>query len=313
MWCEEATRPGLRQTGFKPIPTCKCALELWLHLSKPPLPHPGLGVLEVEQCPWAENLHHCLSRSWGHSTGLPLPAQPLFSSAQGKSRVTDHSKNVAMRLEVKVLNPFPISQMGTLRSGEELWFIQGHNNVPLVVPRQESGPPDSAFLPWFLHLCTGLGRGAVSVLCELLRTGLGGWRSLGTPRIRHQPPTDYPGVCTCQPVSRPPLSQSWEMMGDGIKVDSEGKGDGPGTQAKAREGPSFLCNMGLGQADTQTHPWRQRPSDRLTQQHMDHGHVCGNTISIIPRSGATANQRGSEVPFFFQSYRFGFFFFFPTF
>lgn len=122
-------RLGLRQTGFKPIPTCKCALGRWLHLSEPPLPHPGLGVLEVEQCPWAENPHYCLSRSWGHSTGLPLPAQPSFS-AQSKSRVTDHSKKVAMRLEVKVLNPFPISQMGKLRSGEELWFVQGHVVCP---------------------------------------------------------------------------------------------------------------------------------------------------------------------------------------
>ena len=191
------------------------------------------------------------------------------------------------------------------------------HSVPLVVPRQEPGPPDSAFLPWFLHLCTGLGRGAVSVLCEHLRTGLGEWRSLGTPRIRHQPPTDYPGACMCQPVLRPPLSQGEEMMSVEIKVDSEGKGDSPGTQAKAREGPSFLCDMALGQAGTQTHPWRQRPSDRCKQQHMGHGHVRRTTISIIPRAGATANQRGSEVPFFFfQSYRFWvfvFFFFFFTF
>ena len=92
------------------------------------------------------------------------------------------------------------------------------------------------------------------------------WRSLGTPRIRHQPPTDYPGACMCQPVSRPPLSQGEEMMSVEIKVDSEGKGDSPGTQAKAREGPSFLCDMALGQAGTQTHPWRQRPSDRCKQQ-----------------------------------------------
>ena len=185
------------------------------------------------------------------------------------------------------------------------------HSVPLVVPRQEPGPPDSAFLPWFLHLCTGLGRGAVSVLCEHLRTGLGEWRSLGTPRIRHQPPTDYPGVCMCQPVSRPPLSQGQEMMSVEIKVDSEGKGDSPGTQAKAREGPSFLCDMALGQAGTQTDPWRQRPSDRCKQQHMGHGHVRRTTISIIPRAGATANQRGSEVPFFFFKVTgFGLFFLF---
>ena len=33
---------------------------------------------------------------------------------------------------------------------------------------------------------------------------------------------------------------------------------------------------------------------------MDRGHVQGTTISILPRAGATANQRGSEVAFFFS-------------
>ena len=70
------------------------------------------------------------------------------------------------------------------------------------------------------------------------------------------------------------MSQSWEMMGDEIRADSEGKGDGPGTRAKAREGPSFLRDMGLGQAGTQTHPHGDRAL--LTDAHSNtrtRGHV----------------------------------------
>lgn len=79
------------------------------------------------------------------------------------------------------------------------------------------------------------------------------------------------------------------MMGDGIKVDSEGKGDGPGTQAKAREGPFFLCDMGLGQADIQAHPWRQTfqqthtathgPWTHMWEHHLNNSQVGSNSQS----------------------------------
>ena len=78
---------GLGDTGFKSQPHRQVRPWRCLRFSEPPLPHPGLGVLEGEQCPQAENPHHGLPGRWGHSPGLPQPAQPSFPAHIGQKSV----------------------------------------------------------------------------------------------------------------------------------------------------------------------------------------------------------------------------------
>lgn len=179
-----------------------------LRLPELPLPHVGLGDSGRRAVPAGREPPSSPSEEVGSQHRVPLASPaPISARGKSKSRVTGHSKNVEVRLEVRASDPSLMSQMGRLRSREELWFVQGrpvcpwsyHGDSPALptltseicalVSPSEHRPGEGGSEASGDHECTGGTSGG----------GLGEWRGVsGTPRGGYQPPLDHRGLWICQ-------------------------------------------------------------------------------------------------------------------